>query len=313
VKLFGRGRRKARRPHVRSYHVTETIQQARRSSGLKLTRRKRATAGRRRPRGRPFWQVLRLPRLRLTPRLLASLGGGVALLGAVAAFSFLRSSSNFVVTPDTATVRGNQVVPAEDIFAASRLDGQNLFRVNARQAEAAIAQLPFIKRAHLSLVPPNRVAIAVEERQPAAAWLAGGGRYWVDEEGVILPEAGDVEGVLTIHDKSETRPDNNTRVDGAAVRAAVRLRQWMPELSEVELWPDKGVTIVTAQGWPVHLGNDADRLSREVALLNALLPELVRDKAQVEYIDLRFDRPYYKLKPAPEKRRILSQTLLQNP
>jgi len=54
------------------------------------------------------------------------------------------------------------------------------------------------------------------------------------------------------------------------------------------------VAYVTAEGWPVYLGHEGDAAAK-VAIMRALVDELVRRNVSVAYIDLRNEvRPTYK-------------------
>jgi cell division septal protein FtsQ len=72
-----------------------------------------------------------------------------------------------------ARVVDNQLVPAEEIYQNSGLEGMSIFWINPSQVEAAIASLPNIKEARVHCGLPNRVTIKVVERQPQVVWQQG--------------------------------------------------------------------------------------------------------------------------------------------
>ena len=89
-----------------------------------------------------------------------------------------------------ARVVGNQLVPAEEIYQNSGLEEMSIFWINPAQVEATIVSLPNIKEARVHCGLPDRVTIEVVERQPQIIWQQGEKRYWVDEEGTVLPARG---------------------------------------------------------------------------------------------------------------------------
>ena len=85
-------------------------------------------------------------------------------------------------------VRGHRTLSGSDILAATGLRArENIFAVNLDSLAGRLEELPWIRRAHAHLRPPDRIYIVVEERR-RLAWLdAGGDPFGVDAEGIVLP------------------------------------------------------------------------------------------------------------------------------
>lgn len=247
--------------------------------GIDEKPRKRRRKGRRRS--------LLLPRARL-------LSAGL-LLALLVILGYLFTAPRFTVRG--ATVRGNRLVDAAAIFRASGLQGKNVFRVNTTAAARAVEQLPYVKRAQVWVRLPADVGIVVEEYTPKWVWVRGNDRFWIDEVGNVLPYGGELEGSITVVDRSGQPLRAGARLDGTLVETLQALQYLMPELSQVEYDPVVGLIVEAGPGWPVRIGHTSEHLAAKVTILEGLVAELSRRGADVAFIDLRFpERPYYRLK-----------------
>ena len=193
-----------------------------------------------------------------------------------------------------AGVVGNQLVPAEEIYQNSGLEGMSIFWINPAQIEATIVSLPNIKEARVHCGLPDRVTIEVVERQPQVIWQQGEKRYWIDEEGAVLPARGDLPEATVIVDLDERPVQPGDRVDPQVIAGAQKLRSLLPELTTVQYASRTGISFRSEQGWPIYLGQGED-IEQKVAIMKAMLQEIAAKGVQPQFIDLRFKgSPYYK-------------------
>ncbi len=187
-------------------------------------------------------------------------------------------------------VVGNRFVPAEEIGQSSGLEGMNIFWINPARVEEALSCLASIKEAKVSCRLPREVTIEVVERQPRLLWQWRENRYWVDEEGIVMPARGELEGLLLVKDLS---PQLHNRLDPGAVRAALQLKSLLPELKEVQYSPETGIHFRNRYGWLIYLGTGED-MAEKVAIMQALTSQLLAKNIRPKLVDLRFKKPYYK-------------------
>jgi cell division protein FtsQ len=194
---------------------------------------------------------------------------------------------------DEATVRG----------AAAIEPGTNLFAVDVAAAEARVASLPGVRRAHVVRHLPGRVAVLVEEREPYALVNAGG-LHWVDAEGyLVTSDARPGATGLPILTGVGT-PAPGTAAPSESLRAGLALLRVLQRtsarlaarVSEIDLSHPHGPELYLVDGIEVRLGSDAwsDRLAR----LDGVLGELDARGERVVSIDLRF-RDQVVLTPRP--------------
>jgi cell division protein FtsQ len=171
--------------------------------------------------------------------------------------------------------------------------GTNLFEVDVAAAEARVASLPAVRRAHVVRHLPGRVTVLVEEREPYALVNADG-LHWVDAEGYLV--TGDVRpgatGLPILTGIGAPVPGTAGPSEGLQAglallhvlqRTAGRLAA---RVSELDLARPDAPVLYLVDGIEVRLGPDAwsDRLAR----LDAVLGELDARGERMATIDLRF-------------------------
>jgi cell division protein FtsQ len=88
------------------------------------------------------------------------------------------------------TVSGHRFTADTDIYAALDLDNaRTLLSFDAGTARARIEQLPWIKRASIERIVPDRIDVRVVERVPYAVWDDGERRWLTDRAGRKLQPA----------------------------------------------------------------------------------------------------------------------------
>lgn len=238
-------------------------------------------------------------RRRRTLRLLLASGALVAL------FLFL-SSELFVVR--NLTITGLERMTPAEVQAKAGLPRQVLvWQVWPWRVERQLRSHPRVASARVSISLPNRVRIAVTERQPVAVFITGGGKsVEVDADGRVLavwsraavPPGPLVTGLALANPLPGQRL---TRADALlAVRVAAGLGPAArARVSEINLDAGGEVRLYTLEGVPVFLGIDETWAEKGKTLLAAL--SAVPDARQLAYVDLRsVKRPVIRLKqPLP--------------
>jgi len=65
--------------------------------------------------------------------------------------------------------------------------GYHVFGLAPAKIQTRVEQLPFVRRARVTILPASVLRIRVEERQPRFVWQGAEQSLWVDAEGVLLP------------------------------------------------------------------------------------------------------------------------------
>jgi cell division protein FtsQ len=194
----------------------------------------------------------------------------------------------------TVEVTGARRLDEATVRAAAAIEpGVNLFAIDVAAAEARVADLPGVRRAHVVRHLLGRVTIILEEREPYALVNAGG-LHWVDADGYLVAAAARPGAIgLPIltgigAPAAGTVPPSDGLRAGLAVlhvlqRTSARLAT---RVSEVDLSRAHGPVLYLVDGIEVRLGTDGwgDRLAR----LDGVLGDLDARGERVASIDLRF-------------------------
>ena len=139
---------------------------------------------------------LALPNWSYSRVILVLSAAAAAVAGALALRDSIESSPRFRVDgqPGNLLVTGLNVLDGEKIRGIFAEDvGLSIASVDLDQRRRQVEQLPWVRRASVSRIWPNRIAVYVEERSPIAFLRLPnkGGIRLIDSEGVILtPAAG---------------------------------------------------------------------------------------------------------------------------
>jgi cell division septal protein FtsQ len=230
--------------------------------------------------------------LRFNPARLVSFAAIVLLVG----FGYwLLNAPNFNVQKVELT--GNRLLTADAVVQATGVDKINVFSLNEDQVAAKIKTLPYILQASVTKTLPDKITVAVTERQSVLNWKVGGYCYLVDPDGVVLdsyidqdlPESAKAYPVIESLDDRQMQMGD--RVDSVAVRSAQAIQSQLAaadiKVAAIQYSPTSGLLVISdpASGnWKALLGTDA-QLDQKVAILKGLLAD---EGIKWSYADLRF-------------------------
>lgn len=155
-------------------------------------------------------------RRRLTRSILVGLVALVVLLAGTA--TWLIGFSSVFATKEV-TVSGTSLLTEEQVLEAAEVElGHPLATQNLSAVKERVAVLPAVRSVEVGRRFPHAVDITVTERELAYAWTDGDVLRWVDEDGVIFHEGGELP-PGTVIAQVEGEPDQRLLGDVAAVIA----------------------------------------------------------------------------------------------
>ncbi len=177
--------------------------------------------------------------------------------------------------------------------ATPRLTG-NLFSIDLPRAQAAFEAVPWVRRATVRRVWPDRLEVTLEEHRPAAWWQEGEGTdgrgqdKLVNLQGEVFEaNPGDVE--------DEGLPSLRGP-EGSAAAVLAMQRRLLPlfaaldtRIEQLRLSARGSWRVVLASGAEVELGRGTeDEVLARVQLFGSTVPQLIaRYERPLEYADLR--------------------------
>lgn len=208
-------------------------------------------------------------------------------LAAIALFAavivFVVYSSLFPVRKVQIDGKLSQVSHAQLQYIAEHGITGNLFTVDVHQIKQSFEQLPWVKKAEVRRFWPDKLEIAVIERQALARWDKNG---LIDVDGVWFD--GSTDAALPVFEGSQ----------GTEVQMAMMYNKLKPVLAKSNL------TIETLQlaergAWQVTLDNGILlKLGRKNVLKRAQVltqfwgSQLAEQQNNIEYIDLRYSNGF---------------------
>ncbi len=212
---------------------------------------------------------------------------GVSIVVAI----YLFASYDFYVFE--VSLRGNEVLSADDLLRASGIEGYSIFFIDPRKVKEAVETLPDVAQARVECRLPNRVNIEIEERQPYLIWQAEDKSYYLDREGVALSPRDGLSLSLTLKDLGGDSLRAGERINPQILEAFEIYRSLLPEVKLFHYSPAYGLGFITQKGQEIRLGYGEDAPAK-VALLRAILKKFEEEGVEAELIDLRFQIPYYR-------------------
>lgn len=247
------------------------------------TRRLQTAAAGVMPRALPLVKGWRPPRSKMLAAALT------ACLGL--ALFVLFDTDNFYVYD--LQISGLQYLTPAEAQQASGVRGYNIFFVDARAVERALAKLPAVQTARVTSSLPNQVAIVIEERKPTLTWLRGNEMYWVDASGISFRARANLADLPVLRDLDQTPVQPGVPVKADALETFWELQSAYPDGPRALEWSKaRGLAYTDEHGWKIYLG-DANVMAGKVATLRALVAQLVAQHAQIKFIDLGQGDPYY--------------------
>lgn len=178
----------------------------------------------------------------------------------------------------------------------------NLLQVDPGQIREIVESEPWIKSATVRRVLPDRLVVALEERQAAAIATIDGEFYVVDADGSVLDrysarhkliDGPIVKGLINVA-RENAREDNQARMRAYLAvitdfRAAAE--DYLSYISEIDVEnPRKVALIPTDEPIPVFVGNQGFLRRYQTFKNNRnLYEELKRQYGTIEYVDVTFE------------------------
>ena len=228
------------------------------------------------------------------PRLLNLAAGmlvGMALLGFSAAglVALLRSEAFPLRAVELASPARHLTREQVEAAVRGRLGG-NFFAADLAAVRAAVEGLPWVRRAAVRRVWPDRLEVALEEHVPLARWAED---ELVNTYGERF--AGRVEAALPL---LVGPPGSEAEVARQYLRFAVAVAPLDAALERVVLTPRFAWQLRLANGLHLMLGRDAEAAESRLRRFVEIYPSLEK-KRRHEYVDLRYPNGFALRLPDP--------------
>jgi hypothetical protein len=179
----------------------------------------------------------------------------------------------------------------------------SIFLFNGSLIEEGLGkEFPEIKKISVEKTIPDTLNIFIEERKEAALWNFASEFYSMDEEGIIFRITEEVENIPVILDMEYTGLPclGDKVIDEEKLAGVLSISRGIEDIGRMELEKmiilnGKRLNAVMQEGWEVYFNLEED-LAWQITKLKLLMQEEIslERRETLEYIDLRFEKAFYK-------------------
>ena len=204
-------------------------------------------------------------------------------------------------------------VPTEEINNIISDNIGNIFLANLKDiSQKIIDRFPQIDNVVIKRKLPDKLITKIVERQPIAIFCKPsidsslkifGTRenkdcYYIDNKGIVFEEAGEKDLPIIKIQNPVYRPIFGREVIGNEyLKKLLTINYDIKDIGVSELYPvsENRLDVKTSENWNIYF-NTKGNIDWQVEKLNVLLKEKlpVEERTNLEYIDLRFDKIYFK-------------------
>jgi len=221
----------------------------------------------------------------------------VLLAGSVALIVFLLSAPAFHVAE--AAVAGNRILSDGQLQSIAAVDGQSIFLVDPQAVLGRLMAYPEVAAAQTAVRWPNRVELAVVERQPMAIWTDAGRPWWISADGIAYAPHGEWPGVVEVISETQVLAISEDplalAIPAEVLQAAAVLSSLIPEANPLQFDPARGLGFEDPRGWSAYFGTGGDMVVK-VRMYAALAANLTARAIQPALVSVEdAAAPYYRL------------------
>jgi cell division protein FtsQ len=216
-------------------------------------------------------------------------------------------------------VSGIKRIKTADIEAVLDLENLSIVQVDIKEVEQKLLEkFPELIQTQVLVNFPAKVSITSIERQPVLAWRTDKSTVWIDQEGYIIPERGEVEGLISIQSREapplladkkasqETNSEKETQgkplsnpgpgqISPSIVSAAKILKSKLPSETQILYNHPSGLGWVDPRGWSVLFGMNMENIETRMNIYLSLANQIEKKGIKPSMISVEFiDAPYYR-------------------
>lgn len=229
------------------------------------------------------------------------IAGGIVFSAIGHLRSFIAASPYFKISKVEILLIGRAPLTDRTISGLLNIQkGENIFDADLKGTRSYIlANYPEVRTLVINRIFPNKLILKIRPRRPVVQASLGLGFYLIDREAVILPGAKKLiqEDLPIINGLDQGLITNHVgkRCDSAALKKALRLLEVMNQsgfsqrhqIHMIDVSDERNLSLYIEGGIEIKIGGEDFR--KRLSILEKTFEMGRLDKAQVRYIDLRFD------------------------
>lgn len=212
---------------------------------------------------------------------------------AVCVMAFLVIGHNDSFYLGAPRVEGASSLTESQIISASGLAGTHVFAADPGVAAERIGLLPGVVSASVYLEWPNIVNIQIEEDAAIATWEQAGERFWIYEDGTLLPAGLSAKSGLHIISEIEEPVGEQLFIPIEVIEGARQLQEIRPNINQLYYKPGSGLSYQDGRGWKVYFGVGQD-MNQKIVVYETIIEHLTSRGVKPVYISVANQlKPFY--------------------
>ena len=203
------------------------------------------------------------------------------------AYGYLLSTPYFEIKE--ISVRGLKELTEQDVLTqAAMTPRQNLLSVNVDALAGRISANPWVKNIHVGRELPNRIVLAIKERNPVALVKQSNGLYLMDNEGNVFKKLDKNDEVdlpiltgVDVKEKEKSRLLLST-LNLLQTMSASNRYSYLGTIAEVNVRDVVGVSLLTDTGLYLKLGTD--NYEKKLNTLSVVMADLEKRGMRKGYL-----------------------------
>jgi len=203
------------------------------------------------------------------------------------AYGYLLSTPYFEIKE--ISVRGLKELTEQDVLTqAAMTPRQNLLSVNVDALAGRISANPWVKNIHVGRELPNRIVLAIKERNPVALVKQSNGLYLMDNEGNVFKKLDKNDEVdlpiltgVDVKEKEKSRLLLST-LNLLQTMSASNRYSYLGTIAEVNVKDVVGVSLLTDTGLYLKLGTD--NYEKKLNTLSVVMADLEKRGMRKGYL-----------------------------
>ncbi len=205
-------------------------------------------------------------------------------------------AQRFLLRPENVDVQGSRYVTRAQVLERFSTDlNESVFSVSLSERRAQIEQIPWVERANVARLWPDRIRVVIVERVPVAFVRTASGVSLVDASGQILDRPSQAEFSFPVVSgvAGAVAPEDRRRRMALFGLVLQQLdsegTRYSQDLSEVDVSdPEDARVLVTDTAILLHLGNE--RFLERYKTYLGHIQEWQRTFPKIRSVDLRYER-----------------------
>lgn len=173
---------------------------------------------------------------------------------------------------------------------------KNIFLIDTvKIREDILNNFPQIAEAEIKRAFPDAINILVTERIAVAVWCEGGNCFLIDRQGVVFEKAPPEIDLIKIFEEKESITQEKL---SQLLEIQSKLKKVLDiSITEALFVSEQRLDLKTSEGWEIFFNLKGD-LDWQITELRLILEKQIppERRGELEYINLRFKRVYYKFR-----------------